>query len=346
MSDCDEKEFNMTISADFLQLLTDFVINYKTNGAPSLWTWNKENNHEKISLHLDELLKLIKEHCETFNDTSIIEYLNNTILLSAKTNPYLLQCWIHCLTQYNMKTQSYKGIGSFHIMMAPEGKPAEKIINEFQTSLSNLTQSFLLAQQAHDTQMKLLKEDLKTLQTANNELIKQNSLFKQQIKDQELFASIHQPILDAENQLNSVLTFLNTLQHITKTKQYSQDLPPPSMITVDIKQQVSPQDQLQKTPEHLPNQNIQMKENPPKVILLQQNIVPPPPKIQPPPPPKIQPPPPPKIGPPASKTQSFFSNNGSNLFDELDQKLKERNKRQLKEQQNDINTVSSIEKKK
>lgn len=106
----------MPISNAFLKLFSEFVDNYARNGTPSFYHWAKEQNHEVINKFFHELLEIIKSNTETFHDVSIIEHLNATVLLSAKTNPYLLDCWISFITKYNAETNSFTPIGaSMHI---------------------------------------------------------------------------------------------------------------------------------------------------------------------------------------------------------------------------------------
>lgn len=302
----------MAISDDFFKLLTEFVNNYKTKGAPSLWTWNKECNHEKISLHLEQLLTIIRDNIETFNDTSIIDYLNNTILQSANSNPYLLQCWIQCQQKYNLKLQAYIGIGNFKVLLPPDSKPAENIIFELEASLNKLKQSSQLAQEVNETQLKLMGERISQLEKANRELSSQNMAYKQQIKSQELFDAIHNPIKDAQKNLDSVMSLLTQLHAITEPKQIAQQ----QTINLLVSDQMIASKQI----EPKPNDNISVSVQVQATITSASEPIPQQKNIQ----SAVIVPPPPKNPPPIPQSSpSFFQKKGGDMIDEIKLKLEE-----------------------
>lgn len=209
----------MPISNAFLKLFSEFVDNYGRNGTPSFYHWAKEQNHEVINKFFHELLEIIKSNVETFHDVSIIEHLNATVLLSAKTNPYLLDCWISFIIKYNAETNSFTPIGaSMHIKIGPEGTPSERIIRELKESLAMTQQSFILAQKAYATEVDSLKRQLEQTKQENERLITQNHFLKDQVSAEKTFADLNPQINNARQQLSALTELIQTLSEITNAK--------------------------------------------------------------------------------------------------------------------------------
>ncbi|HAT1796108.1 TPA: VipA [Legionella pneumophila] len=324
----------MPISNAFLKLFSEFVDNYGRNGTPSFYHWAKEQNHEVINKFFHELLEIIKSNIETFHDVSIIEHLNATVLLSAKTNPYLLDCWISFITKYNAETNSFTPIGtSMHIKIGPEGTPSERIIRELKESLAMTQQSFILAQKAYATEVDSLKRQLEQTKQENERLVTQNHFLKDQVQAEKTFADLHPQINTARQQLSTLTELLQTLSEITKAKPNIEPVVP-SPITAVTESKIE-----------LP------KENECPVVPVSEEVTPaisqePAKKPVPPPPndierqafsqnltpkedvsPKATTPslPKPNITQPAAKNSGFFSGDG--FLKELNAKIKERKER-------------------
>ncbi|HAU1182663.1 TPA: Dot/Icm T4SS effector VipA [Legionella pneumophila] len=215
----DQELITMPISNAFLKLFSEFVDNYARNGTPSFYHWAKEQNHEVINKFFHELLEIIKSNTETFHDVSIIEHLNATVLLSAKTNPYLLDCWISFITKYNAETNSFTPIGaSMHIKVGPEGTPSERIIRELKESLVMTQQAFILAQKANATEVDSLKRQLEQTKQENERLVTQNQFLKDQVRAEKTFADLNPQINNARQQLSALTELIQTLSEITNAK--------------------------------------------------------------------------------------------------------------------------------
>ncbi|CCD07712.1 Dot/Icm T4SS effector VipA [Legionella pneumophila] len=215
----DQELITMPISNAFLKLFGEFVDNYARNGTPSFYHWAKEQNHEVINKFFHELLEIIKSNTETFHDVSIIEHLNATVLLSAKTNPYLLDCWISFITKYNAETNSFTPIGvSMHIKVGPEGTPSERIIRELKESLVMTQQAFILAQKANATEVDSLKRQLEQTKQENERLVTQNQFLKDQVRAEKTFADLNPQINNARQQLSALTELIQTLSEITNAK--------------------------------------------------------------------------------------------------------------------------------
>lgn len=311
----------MPISKDFLPLFKDFVTNYKIKGTPAFYNWAKEQNHLQISQFFDELLTLINSNQESFHDASIIDHLNVTVLLSANTNRYLLECWIDFLTKYNVATQSYAPISSMdsktsvHIQVGPEGTTSERMLIDLKKALEVTQHAFALAQQAHSTEIELLKRQIAALKSHNAMLSAENHQLKDQVRDEQIFKALHPQITSAQEQLSSFAELLKTLNEVTGKSPDSTPQPQPPI-------PFSPENTESTT--SLPSTAVvtittePVPTNTPSAV----GVTPPPP-------------PPPSLSSPAfgasttikastTASSSFFPKKEGTLFDELAAVLKER----------------------
>ncbi|KTD63392.1 hypothetical protein [Legionella shakespearei] len=313
----------MPISKEFLPLFKDFVTNYKIKGTPAFYTWAKEHNHTQISQFFDELLALIDSNQESFHDASIIDHLNVTVLLSANTNRYLLECWIDFLTKYNEATKSYSPISSMdgqtpvHIQVAPEGTKSERMLIDLKKALETTQQAFALSQQANSTEIALLKRQLAEFKEQNARLSTENRLLKDQVRNEQMFRDLHPQISSAQEQLSSFAALIQTLSEVTGKK--PEAVPPPVVFVTEHTETstapvpVAPVIPVVKTePEPAPIINNQSTTTAPL----------------PPPPPRIISPPAPAVATTTPVKPTFFpkpakASTGS-LFSELAAVLKER----------------------
>lgn len=331
------------------------LLNYSVNlltttnvmEPPSFYQWAKEQNHEIINKFFHELLEIIKSNVETFHDISIIEHLNATVLLSAKTNPYLLDCWITFITKYNAETNSFTPIGkSMHIKIGPEGTPSERIIRELKETLEITQRSFNLAQKAYSTEVESLKRQLEETKQANVLLTSQNQILKGQVRSEEAFVSLNPQIVSAQEQLMSLTQLLTTLSGITSSKLNISTTLPFSQTTASPKkteplESSHHSDHVSVGIAHTTNPDLKDK---PAPTLLQDSGLSSPQNITIPKenPSKITPLSPPKSNPTPlttnAKNSGFFS--GDKFLSELNAKIKER-----KEKPKNESHVSSVEKK-
>lgn len=234
----------MPISKEFLPLFKDFVTNYKVRGTPAFYTWTKEHNHPQISQFFDELLALIDSNQESFHDASIIDHLNVTVLLSASTNRYLLECWIDFLSKYNEATKSYAPISSMdgqtpvHIQVGPEGTKSERMLIDLKRALENTQQAFALSQQATSTEIALLKRQLAEFKEQNARLSTENRLLKDQVHNEQMFKDLHPQLSSAQEQLTSFAALIQTLTEVTGKK--PEALPPPILPVAEHKETLVP----------------------------------------------------------------------------------------------------------
>ncbi|HAT1596032.1 TPA: VipA [Legionella pneumophila] len=336
----DQELITMPISNAFLKLFSEFVDNYARNGTPSFYHWAKEQNHEVINKFFHELLEIIKSNTETFHDVSIIEHLNATVLLSAKTNPYLLDCWISFITKYNAETNSFTPIGaSMHIKIGAEGTPSERIIRELKESLAMTQQSFILAQKAHATEVDSLKRQLEQTKQDNERLVTQNHFLKDQVRAEKTFADLNPQINTARQQLSTLTELMQTLSEITNAKPNIEPVFP-SPITAFTesktelpKENAHPAIPVSKEVTHTINQEPEKKPVPPPPNDIQRltfspNITP---KEDIPPKTTASSMPKSNTTQPSAKNSGFFSGDG--FLKELNAKIKERKERPKDEAQ-------------
>lgn len=208
----------MTISKEFLSLFSNFITNYKQNGIPTFYTWLKEQNHGLISDSLAELFTIVTVNQESLHDASIIENLSITALLSAKSNPYLLTCWIDFLNEYNASTKQYAPIGTIALSVGPSGVPSENMIRNLKDALVAQQATLESTQKIHQAEMEQLRKQISDLQTANGQLRLQNDQLKVLTHDRHVIEALHPQIQKNQEQLASFSTLLNTLYELTKAK--------------------------------------------------------------------------------------------------------------------------------
>ena len=250
----------MPISKEFIPLFNEFVRDYKSNGTPVFFTWSKEQNHAQISKYFEELQDIIISSQEAFNDISIIDHLNTTILLSTKVNPYLVECWIKFLTKYNTKTNTYSPLMNMYIKVNPDGTPSEHLIRDLKSALEETQKAFSHTQQAHTAEIESLKRQLQELKIDKEKLAAENLLLRDKIQYEERFESIQPQLKAAQEQLIVFKELFNTLNDVTQKKTIS--IQPFRDLSAEVESvkpvHVSPQAPL------LPAIKIELtKENPP-----------------------------------------------------------------------------------
>ncbi|KGP63005.1 VipA [Legionella norrlandica] len=324
----------MPISKEFLKLFTEFVDDYKRNGTPTFYHWAKEQNHTVISQSFSQLLEIVKFNSEAFHDISIIEHLNATVLLSAKTNPYLLDCWIAFITKYNVATNSFTPIGTnVRIEIGPEGTPSERIIRELKETLAMTQQSFLLAQKAYSTEVESLKRQLEEAKKENIRINSENQILKEQVHSEKILTSLNPQINLAQQQLTSLTELLNTLSQITSHNTDINSFPPAiySPQIDDLNKNSSSHARVTIEVDQPPNLHLKDKmalsltneEEQISPVSASQDSKEAHLKISPPPPPPFESKPTPPIA--NTKNSRFFS--GENFLNELNAKIKEREKK-------------------
>lgn len=227
----------MAISKEFFRIYGHFVMNYKQNGTPAFYNWAKEHNHSIISLFLEEILSLVTLNQDTLHDASIIENLSITILLSAKSNPYLLNCWVNFLDEYNSAAKQYAPIGTIEMSIGPSGVPSENLIRNLKDALIAQQTALVSTQKIHQAEIEQLKKQISDLQQSNYQLMLQNDQLKILVGDRKAVEEMHDQIITAQKQLLSVSQLLGTLFDTTKQKPVIEILSP--LLTTSIMQ--SPQ---------------------------------------------------------------------------------------------------------
>lgn len=328
----------MAISETFLKLFKNFATNYKFNGTPTFFTWSKEQNHTNISTHIDELLQIISKDQQSFHDASIIESLNTTVLLSARTNPYLLECWIDFLNKYNAATKTYAPFDKIQINVSAEGKPSERMLGELQSALRNALQASVFADKAHQTETEILKKQIEELEGKNKKLLAENTQLQQQVADQTHLKSLNPNIETAQKQVGSLLELLSSLHEAIKDKPKVQEV---KAELVEPTREIVPS---AKTTSQISETALP---TPPKELLVQEGtiktgeVLDSRPKLKTAPPP----PPPPKKEASATKeapatNQKFFVQN-KNLLDDINSALEK-----MKAKKGTVEKTDDSEKKK
>ncbi len=232
----------MAISKEFFRIFGHFVMNYKQNGTPAFYNWAKEHNHSIISHFLEEILSIVTLNQDTLHDASIIENLSITILLSAKSNPYLMNCWIGFLEEYNTAAKQYAPIGTIEMNIGPSGISSENLIRNLKDALIAQQTAFASTQKIHQSEIEQLKKQISDLQQANNQLVLQNDQLKTLVGDRKTVEEMHEQIITAQKQLLSVSQLLGTLYETTKQKPVIEILPPltttPITLTVQTEETV------------------------------------------------------------------------------------------------------------
>lgn len=260
----------MAISKEFFRIFGHFVTNYKQNGTPAFYNWAKEHNHSIISLFLEEILSIVTLNQDTLHDASIIENLSITILLSAKSNPYLLSCWVNFLDEYNIAAKQYAPIGTIEMSIGPSGAPSENLIRNLKDALIAQQAAFVSTQKIHQVEIEQLKKQISDLQQSNNQLILQNDQLKTLVGDRKTVEDMHAQIITAQKQLLSVSQLLGTLYETTKQKPVIDVLSPLPITSITLPLQTSElgqlaQDSSPKTVERDGNTQHEICVIPPKI---------------------------------------------------------------------------------
>ncbi|WP_244940898.1 hypothetical protein [Legionella sainthelensi] len=239
----------MAISKEFFKIFGHFVMNYKQNGTPAFYNWAKEHNHNIISLFLEEILSIVTLNQDTLHDASIIENLSITILLSAKSNPYLLNCWVNFLDEYNIAVKQYAPIGTIEMSIGPSGAPSENLIRNLKDALIAQQAAFVSTQKIHQVEIEQLKKQISDLQQSQNQLILQNDQLKTLVGNRKTVEEMHAQIITAQKQLLSVSQLLGTLYETTKQKPVIEILSPLPTAPMILPLQTPELGQLDKTVE-------------------------------------------------------------------------------------------------
>lgn len=239
----------MAISKEFFKIFGHFVMNYKQNGTPAFYNWVKEHNHNIISLFLEEILSIVTLNQDTLHDASIIENLSITILLSAKSNPYLLNCWVNFLDEYNIAAKQYAPIGTIEMSIGPSGAPSENLIRNLKDALIAQQAAFVSTQKIHQVEIEQLKKQISDLQQSQNQLILQNDQLKTLVGNRKTVEEMHAQIITAQKQLLSVSQLLGTLYETTKQKSVIEILSPLPTVPMMLPLQTPELGQLDKTVE-------------------------------------------------------------------------------------------------
>lgn len=278
----------MTISKKFITLFSEFVKSYKTNGTPFLWSWTKDYDHQKICTHLETMLGILKKNQDSFNDSSVINYLNELFLDHAKNNTYVLQCWIQFKEKYRDKMSS-NALDNFCIPVNPDENTTQ-LVQELLNNLQIQQTAFSQTQQAYLAEKTLLMEQMTRIQNRMKEIEQQKHELELQINNQELFANLKKPIEEAEGQLDAFLKLIKTIKTITAEKPHPPEQLSENSSTPTHPLMTEPKPQIiqekksdsQNTPRALTENNTNILTPPPSTPI--KNAPPPPP-----PPPPLTP---------------------------------------------------------
>lgn len=162
------------------------------------------------------MLLIITGNQASFHDVSIIDYLNEIIISSAKTNPYLLEYWLEFKTQYKTAKQADKhSQNTLNIKIGPEGTSSEGMIRDLRNALVATQNALTLGQQAQNVEMELLRTELQELRLSHTALLIQNNKLLEQVRNEQLFASLHPQILSAQEQITTLSHLLGQLNTLT-----------------------------------------------------------------------------------------------------------------------------------
>ncbi|KTD53409.1 substrate of the Dot/Icm secretion system [Legionella santicrucis] len=257
----------MAISNEFFRIFGHFVTNYKQNGTPAFYNWAKEHNHSIISHFLEEILSIVTLNQDTLHDASIIENLSITILLSAKSNPYLLNCWINFLDEYNIAAKQYAPIGTIEMNIGPSGAPSENLIRNLKDALLAQQTAFVSTQKIHQAEIEQLKKQISDLQQSNNQLMLQNDQLKILIGDRKTVEEMHAQIITAQKQLLSVSQLLSTLYETTKQKPGIEIITPLTTPSITLNAQTPEIERLPQAPSPKPIEKDRVIKNEISVII-------------------------------------------------------------------------------
>ncbi|MBL7480886.1 hypothetical protein [Legionella bononiensis] len=342
----------MPLSKEFLSSFNKFVTHYKQTGASSMLGslgWGKEQNHSGICSYFEEILTLISSNQEAIHDASVIEYITIPINLSAKTNPYLLDCWSKSLIEYNSGLKVYtpisamKNDSSIHIQIAPDGTSSERMMRDLRLALDSTQKAQEYSRVAYLSELELLKKQNEELKNENAQLTAENRHLREQVQNDQLFRSLQPQISTARSQLASFAELLNTLHEITGGRPSSSDkitVVPSSIHTNEALINATPSIQVDSpvhesehnkhttAPSPIPPHTNSMQSSSsdpgststPPVAEVQKEVSIPLVPIK--TPPKNPPPPPPVSNKPAEPSRVF---NGEGFFKELTEELAKRN---------------------
>ena len=342
----------MPLSKEFLSTFNKFVTQYKQTGASSVLGslgWGKEQNHSGICSYFEEILALLSSNQEAIHDASVIEYITIPINLSAKTNPYLLDCWSKSLIEYNAGLKVYTPISAMkndspiHIQIAPEGTSSERMMRDLRLALDSTQKAQEFSRVAYLSELELLKKQNEELKNENAQLTAENRHLKEQVHNDQLFRSLQPQISAAKDQLANFAELLNTLHEITGRRPGNSDkmtvvpgsrssneplIKPTSSIQLDSSVHESEHQKHSRAPSSIPPHTKAMQSSTsdpgststPPVTEVQKEVSIPlvPPKA----PPKNPPPPPSESNIPAEPSKVF---NGAGFFQELTKEIAARN---------------------
>lgn len=206
------------ITERFLTLFKAFLEKYKYYGEPRFYHRNKEQNFSKMYGHLSELLELITKNQKMFDDVNIIEHLNKTILAAAKTNAYLLQCWVEFYTNYHKENNNNNSPVSVPIQIDSDGAHSEQLTLELQLALSQSMQTAEEIEKKHNAEIALLKKQLESLKDENAALVLENKNLKEQMVEKGVLESVHQQLANAQKEFSSLAKMMDSLHEMTMIK--------------------------------------------------------------------------------------------------------------------------------
>lgn len=304
----------MAISEDFLKLFGEFVKTYNTAGASGRLL-SGDKNHPKISTHFNDLLKIITDNKDVFNEAGIIEPMSVMIILATDQNPYLFICWSEFLKRYNQKDTNYSMFGSINLSIDPERTPSSKMIQNLQDALTNVQEASHSAAQAYNSSLKALREDKDLLKKQITKLTEDNQRLRAEIQTQNHFKELASSFQQAQEQLGSVSAIFKKLTELSQPQMKPESKPNTPTVEIDPKVELPkptrPTAKESSPPKEsgtLPTKPNDLVISPPNV---KQNAATPGAKVPPPPPPL------PKAAPPtAAPNTSVASSKVGTIFNE------------------------------
>jgi hypothetical protein len=205
----------MAISDDFLKLFGEFVTNYNTAGASGRLL-SGDKNHSKLSTYFNELLQIINNNKEIFNEASIIEPMSTMIILTTEHNPYLFKCWADFLKKYNLKSTNYSMFDILGLSIDPERTPSSKMIQNLQDALVHAQEAYTSAAQAYNTSLKSVREERDHLKKTIAKLTEDNQRLKAEIQTQNQFRELTPSFQQAQEQLGLVNALFKKLTELSQ----------------------------------------------------------------------------------------------------------------------------------
>ncbi|WP_419420076.1 hypothetical protein ACNVED_01910 [Legionella sp. D16C41] len=202
----------MPLSPQFIQLFKKLTTDYSQKAKGGLIFYKKDEHYDYITSNLNSILTSIEygdDGGSLFEDKSLISVLAVTATRYLVSDPWFANLVSTFLSEYYEKDKTYSFITdpNMLIQINPEAKHSINVLNELQRAIGNL-------QNAHQSQIAMLTDQINCQQTEMNLLKEQNGHLREQVRGLE----------SAKNQWEKLSTAGPILEQIKKTVASLNDL--------------------------------------------------------------------------------------------------------------------------